>query len=72
MLWTVVPMDELLDDDDGGGSVAEMSVGGATIVVHTDGAGRRRVQRLLSTNPHHYLRPEWQPGAPWVGGEEVR
>ena len=70
MLWTIVPVDELFGADDESGSVAEMSVGSVTVVVRSDGEGRRRVERLLSTNPADYLRAEWQPGAPWPGGGE--
>lgn len=70
MLWTIVPADMLMDEDDDV-SVAEMSVGAATVVVHVGADGARRVQRLLSTNPADYLRPEWQPGAVWRGPDPV-
>lgn len=70
MLWTIVPSDMLLDAEDTF-AVAEMSVGRATVVVHVAADGSRRVERLLSTNPADYLRPEWQPGTPWAFGFEA-
>lgn len=65
MLWTIVPLDQLVDEGDEPQSVAEMSVNGMTVVVHAGADGKRRIERLLSTNPAHYLQPEWQPGMPW-------
>lgn len=65
MLWTIVPDDQLGDEEEEDGFLAEMSIGPVTVVVHTDKQGRRQVHRLMSTNPRDYLRPEWQPGAPW-------
>lgn len=68
MLWTVVP-EQLIFDEDDNFSVAEMNVGNVTVVVQVGADGSKRVQRLLSTNPRDYLRPEWQPGIVWNDGE---
>lgn len=70
MMWTIVPAEALFDEGDESGSVAEMSAEGATVVWRRGSDGRRRVERLLSTNPKHYLRPEWQPGVVWPGKGE--
>ncbi|MCL6638463.1 MAG: YlzJ-like family protein [Firmicutes bacterium] len=36
---------------------------GVPILVERDGAGRRKIVKLLSTSPRDYLRPDLAPGA---------
>lgn len=65
MLWTIVPTEWVLDEDETPSSVLEMSVGQAKVVLERSSDGTTRVQRVLSTDPADYLRPELQPGTVW-------
>ncbi|MBO8142349.1 MAG: YlzJ-like family protein [Firmicutes bacterium] len=65
MLWTVMPP-EWVFEDDGGPRLAEVAAGAMRIVLEAGPGGAWRVQRVLSTNPFDYLRPELSPGALWI------
>ncbi|MCL6637873.1 MAG: YlzJ-like family protein [Alicyclobacillus sp.] len=63
-LWTIVPAEWLFQDYASEPAAREeIEVGGVRMVVTPVGRGQVRVERLISANPQHYLRPEWQPGA---------
>jgi hypothetical protein len=64
ILWSVQPMDIVFANAYGPvPTYKEISVEGATMVVEPLGGGVARIERLISGNPQHYLRPEWQPGS---------
>lgn len=67
--WTVAPEEWLVETDDAPRSLMEMSVGRAHVVLERAPDGTARVQRILSTDPADYLRPELQPGAAWLPGQ---
>jgi hypothetical protein len=43
--------------------VREVLVDGVQMLIEETGPGSGRVHRVLSTNPAHYLRPDFKPGA---------
>ncbi|MCL6516224.1 YlzJ-like family protein [Alicyclobacillus sp.] len=62
-LWTIVPPEVLFAASGGAVETEEIEIGGARMVVTPLGRGQARVERLISPDPQHYLRPDWQPGA---------
>lgn len=66
MLHTIVPIEEVLRgfeaycEDKRERQIVDIN--GVTMQVNVSGPGRGTVDRLLSTDPSHYLRPECQPG----------
>lgn len=63
LLWTVLPMELVLDGWEKSPVYEEVELAGATVVVERVSPLESRVVRLLSTAPADYLRPELQPGA---------
>lgn len=63
LMWTVLSSDEVWA---GYGArmeaPQEVQYGGYKMLVLPLGDGSARIERLLSLNPAHYLRPECQPG----------
>ncbi|QSO53738.1 YlzJ-like family protein [Alicyclobacillus curvatus] len=64
LLWSIVPTDSVF------GSEAtteymmrQVPAASATLVLSDAGGGMAKVERLISTNPNHYLKPDWQPGS---------
>jgi len=68
VLWTIVPIDVVMDDEEAPASLFEMSVGPTRVLLERSADGTARVHRVLSTDPADYLRPEFQPGAVWDNG----
>ncbi len=66
VLYTIVPPETIFgpaeDYDQGKLNTIEMVIDGVTVMVEPLGPGRGKAQRLLSTNPQHYLDRRWQPG----------
>ncbi|HEY8416618.1 MAG TPA: YlzJ-like family protein [Limnochordales bacterium] len=65
ILWTIVPLEWVLDDDPAVPQLVEVPVGRMRVLVEAGADGGARIHRLLSTDPADYLHPELQPGAPW-------
>lgn len=64
VLWTVMASDAVWSGY-GAATVPppqEVQVGGVTMLVSPNGDGTGRVERLLSLDPAHFLRPDCQPG----------
>jgi hypothetical protein len=62
VLWTVLPMELVLDGFEKGPVYEEAVVAGARVMVERVAPFESRIVRLLSTAPADYLRPELQPG----------
>lgn len=62
MLYTVVPMEDVLDDDPRP-VMMDVPRGDAVIRITVTNEGRAEVQQLISTNPEHYLQRQYMPGS---------
>lgn len=62
LLWTVLPVELVLDGCEKGPVYEEVELAGAKVVIERLAPDESRVVRLLSTSPADYLRPELQPG----------
>lgn len=63
LLWTVLPLELVLDGLDKPVAYEEIDYNGTALVVERLSPLTCRVVRLLSTDPAAFLRPEFQPGA---------
>lgn len=63
VLWTVLPIDLVLDGLEKPVVYEEIDCAGTALVVERISPLECRVVRLLSTDPAAFLRPEFQPGA---------
>lgn len=66
LYYTIVPTDELFDDseeNETSTSIVEVQRSGMTMLVAPTTHGRGQIQRLISSNPADYLKPELQPGS---------
>lgn len=61
VLYTIIPPEEIFSDDAEPAQI-EASMGGIRVLVTPLGDGTARLERLLSTDPDHFLVPELQPG----------
>jgi hypothetical protein len=64
MLYSIVPVEEIWAEADV--PVPErrdVIVNGCMMQVESTGTSLGRVVRVLSTDPEHYLKPEYQPGS---------
>lgn len=62
ILYTIVPPEELFDEDVEPVASVEASIHGTPALVTPIGEGKARIERLLSTDPDHFLDPALQPG----------
>jgi hypothetical protein len=62
VLWTVLPVELVLDGFEKCPVYEEMELAGAKVQVERLAPQQSRIVRLLSTAPADYLRPELQPG----------
>lgn len=63
LLWSIVPTEFVFASTDAAApKFRELKMEGATMVVEPLPGGMGRIERVISGNPQHYLRPEWQPG----------
>jgi len=62
ILYTIVATDQIFEEPDDRTFVTAQFQG-INVVVEPVGDGRARVERVLSTDPEHYLRDDLQPGA---------
>ncbi|OUM95222.1 MAG: hypothetical protein BAA04_03505 [Firmicutes bacterium ZCTH02-B6] len=65
ILWTIVPLEAVLEDDAAPPALVEVPVGHMRLVLEAGADGRHRIHRVLSTDPADYLRPELAPGSMW-------
>jgi YlzJ-like protein len=62
-LWSIVPTEFVFaSTDTAAPKYRELNIEGATMLVEPLPGGMGRIERVISGNPQHYLRPEWQPG----------
>lgn len=62
ILYTVVPP-ELLWEEEAERRFVEVRVGGVLVLAEPQGGSTGRVERVLSTDPGHFLNPSLQPGS---------
>lgn len=63
MLYTVLPLEEVLDGFElDPQPTVQLSWGGIPVEAEPLGSFQARVVRVLSTDPRHYLEPHVQPG----------
>jgi hypothetical protein len=63
ILWTAVAIDQVLADRDSEiAPTKEIQYMGVTMMVTPLDNGYGRIERLISPNPQHYLKAEFQPG----------
>lgn len=63
LLWTVLPMEFVLQQDDGvQPSYQETLVKGVKVVVERMSIDECRIVRIISTDPKHFLQSDIQPG----------
>lgn len=64
MLWTVIPIELIMADPSAVPKLSERRLpDGSTLLVDSS-TGEDRVLRLHSTDPAHYLNPDYCPGGP--------
>ena len=61
-LWSIVPVETILDTVTTSPAYEEIECGGMKCLVEKTGPTECRVVRLLTTDPNEYLRNELQPG----------
>lgn len=64
ILWTPLPAEQVLDGFDNNTYVnyEATEVAGIPVLTEKTEAGQRRVVRINSSNPAHYLSPDVYPG----------
>ncbi|MDR3592221.1 MAG: YlzJ-like family protein [Negativicutes bacterium] len=62
LLWTVMPIELVLDGADKLTAYQEIDYAGLRVLVENLGGEQCRIVRLVSTEPQDFLRPEVQPG----------
>ncbi|MEG6585480.1 YlzJ-like family protein [Dendrosporobacter sp. 1207_IL3150] len=62
ILWTVMPLEAVFPPDDFSPNYEEVDYEGIRLIVEKTSNEQCRIIRLLSTNPHDFLRNEIQPG----------
>ncbi|SMO55447.1 YlzJ-like family protein [Melghirimyces algeriensis] len=62
--YSVIPAEAALHDPEQEPETQLVEVDGVPMMVEMDGPRAGRIQRLLSTDPQHYLDTRYQPGTP--------
>lgn len=65
ILWTIVPQEEIWEDEagpTGSAALMEVSYGGVPLLARRTPEGATVIERLLTTDPNAFLRPELTPG----------
>lgn len=60
--YTIIPSEELFLGDEEPPALIAAAVSGVPVLVAPLGDGLARIERLLSTDPNHFLDPRFQPG----------
>lgn len=73
MFYTIVPIEYIFGEDEpeqddpqknnDNDEEIEIKRGGVSLMVRPHLPGQYKINRIISTNPYDYLRPDWQPGA---------
>ncbi|MDI6906598.1 MAG: YlzJ-like family protein [Thermoanaerobacterales bacterium] len=67
ILYTVLDMGSVMEDQGAGTTTAENAVvGGVPVILRRTGDGSAFIERVMSTDPQDFLRPELSPGTPVV------
>jgi hypothetical protein len=64
MLWTVIPIELVMADEGAAPKQTERRMPDGSTVMVDSSTGVDRILRLHSTDPSHYLNPEYSPGGP--------
>jgi len=62
MLYSIIPNEEIWAEDVQSPTFCEMVIGDCKMLVEQLQNGQGRIERILSTDPQHYLDPRYQPG----------
>jgi hypothetical protein len=62
LFWSIVPFGAVMSELDASSPYREVEWRGVRVQVTPTGAGKARIERLLSPLPQDYMRPELQPG----------
>ena len=68
LLYTIVPAEAIFSEDNPDEGLVSndtmvIEMEGAQLLIQQSGFGHGKVQRIISTDPQHYLDPRWQPGS---------
>lgn len=69
MLYTIIPFEAIFDPDlesgplQSSGDEVEIKQGSVSLLTQPLPGGQFKINRIISTDPQDYLRPEWQPGS---------
>jgi hypothetical protein len=71
MFYTIVPMEFIFGEDEpeeekpqkNNDDEIEIKKGSVSLMVQPHLPGQYKINRIISTNPRDYLRPDWQPGS---------
>lgn len=62
ILYTIASPEEVFDDGDRSPELVEVVVNGVSALAQPVGDGTGRIERVISTDPDHFLDPQLQPG----------
>ncbi|HBG21836.1 MAG: YlzJ-like family protein [Syntrophaceticus sp.] len=62
VLYTPLPLELVMFTEDSTSPYQDIAIDGATLTVQPTATGMGKIVRINSTNPDHYLKPEFQPG----------
>lgn len=68
MLYTIIPSETIFDSEPETGPVensgeVEIKQGPVSLLTQALPGGQYKINRIISTDPQDYLKPEWQPGS---------
>lgn len=69
MLYTIIPSEAIFDSATETSSVesaaaeVEIKQGSVSLLAQPLPGGQYKINRIVSTDPQDYLKPEWQPGS---------
>lgn len=69
MLYTIIPSEAIFDAEpqtsplESSADEVEIKQGPVSLLTQPLPGGQYKINRIISTDPQDYLRPEWQPGS---------
>lgn len=69
MLYTIIPAEAIFDSEsetsplESSVGQVEIKQGSVSLLTQPLPGGQYKIDRIISTDPQDYLRPEWQPGS---------
>lgn len=69
MLYTIIPSEAIFDSESETSALessvgqVEIKQGSVSLLTQPLPGGQYKIDRIISTDPQDYLRPEWQPGS---------